>query len=74
MIWKEMGLEVSVSVAPNSPQVMSEALYHIAKSFRFLPGYESQVAFSCLKGEERQWVFEKLHFKALMEKFYRENR
>lgn len=86
VVWKEMGrdvwetliyqilLEVSLTAAPKSPQVMSEALYPIAKCFKFLPGHESQSAFSCLEEDGRKWVFEILHFEALMEKFHKENR
>lgn len=67
-------LQVSVTAAPKSPQVMPEALYPIVKCFKFLPGHESQSVFSCLEGDGREWVFEILHFEALMEKFDKENR
>lgn len=86
VVWKEIGLdiwetliyqtllEVSVTAALKSPQVMSEVLYPIGKCCKFLPGHESQLAFTCLEEDGRQYVLEILHFEALMEKFHKENR
>lgn len=47
-------LEVSVTAALKSPQVMSEVLYPIVKCCKFLPGHESQSAFTCLEEDGRE--------------------